>query len=466
MLRKKTRLLWLSFLPALLSLEAVGSRAQTPPADARQVASATVVPGSEEAATVVLVVRVVNRSEAPLRSPRITLHTPLPVPQQTITELDVEGKPSQQVDRWGASLLTYTRPVLPPGQVLTGRWTASATIRRFEWDLGQDPQAHGPALSSAQQDLYLRDASYLALGDSAVRAAAEQATLGRTTLPAKLEGIFDLVMDRLSYDRDGRWDRVPQVLAAGKGSCSEYSYCFVGLCRVSGIPARYVGGIVGRAKVPFHLDTVFHRYPQAFVAGTGWVDFDPTRTDRSKNRRLYFARTSPHMLLTCVGDGGEGSLTGWDYLEGHSWSGEKTQGSSMRAGWWFPPPPREVRQRVAVFRQHLAASSGGARLGLVEEAVAIGHPFVLPWLDDLLYEPAMRIAASKACLKLGGEGVLRAVVNSLQRLPDQDGDRQIGELLHEFTGQNWGSDRQKWNQWLKSHTPSALPPEAAAEKPS
>jgi len=201
--------------------------------------------------------------------------------------------------------------------------------------------------------------------------------------------------------------------------------------------------------VPFHVDTVFHRYPQAFVNGIGWVDFDPTRTDSKKDRRLYFGRTSPNMLLLCVGDGGEGSETAWDYLESHRWAGGASKAARIRTGWWFPGPPPAVQKAVAAFRENLSKLQ--VDLGtLVAEAMAINHPFVLPWLDDLLYDPAARVNAAKAFLKSGGSGALRAVVNNLGRLHDREGDRQIGEMLDSFTGQNWGADRAKWQEWLKT----------------
>ena len=312
--------------------------------------------------------------------------------------------------------------------------------------------------------MYLRDGKELLLGDPVIAAAAEEAARGKTGTVGVLDGVFGLVMDRLSYDRDGKWDPAPQVLTSGKGSCSEYTYCFIALCRKNGIPTRYVGGIVGRLGVPFHLDKVFHRFPQAYLPEVGWVDFDPTRTERANNKRLFFGQTPGPMLLLSVGDGGEGSLTGTDYLESHSWAGKSTKASSLRQAWWFSPPPSGVRSKVERFRRSLGSTIGEKREGLVAEALKIGHPFVLPWLDDLLYEPGPRVAAARACLKIGGQGELAAVINSLGRLEDAAGDRQIGELLDQFTGERFGDDRNKWNEWLKAQTPRTPLPGDEPEK--
>jgi len=103
----------------------------------------------------------------------------------------------------------------------------------------------------------------------------------------------------------------------------------------------------------------------------------------------------------------------------------------------------EIRRRVGEFRQRLTATTARS-VALVEQALAIGHPFVLPWLDDLLYEPGTRVAAARACLKIGGKGELAAAINCLERLSDEAGDREIGRLLEETSGQKFGSDRPKW----------------------
>ena len=156
------------------------------------------------------------------------------------------------------------------------------------------------------------------------------------------------------------------------------------------------------------------------------------------------------MLLIAVGDGGDGSLTGWEYRATNHWKG-KIGARYRRVSWWFPtPPPPDVKRKVNALRHHTKSVSGKRRLYLVKEALSINHPFVLPWLDDLLYEPGVRMEAAKACLTIGGDGVLLALIDSLGSPADPEGDRQIGELLNAFTGQQLGSDHASWDTWLKT----------------
>jgi hypothetical protein len=448
------------------------AREGAPANDKDRTAGPRVVPGSEQDVTLVFTVRIIHSGEKALKEPEIRMRLPLTCTQQDIDSLQIEGQPRREFDRWKEPVIVYRQPELSPGQVMTGRWTADCRIRELKWNLADRRTGGVPALSAEERLLYLRDAKNFAIGDPTIQAAAKEATAGRSGDVAKLEGIYDFVMNRLKYARDGRWDPAPKVLAAGKGSCSEYTYLFVALCRASGIPARYVGGIASRSETAFHVDLVYHRYSQAFVEGIGWVDFDPTRDDRSKNHRLFFGRTPRQVLLLSAGDGGKGSLTGWDYRCLERWSGMKRQEDddgqktpnyvptvAVRVGWWFVKPPAEIQKKVAEFRKKLAKASPEQRLALIDEAVKIGHPFVLPWLDDLLYDPATRVEAAKAFLKIGGKESVVAVVDTLMRQNDRESDHQVGDLLNTFTGRDFGLDRKKWKNWIKANTPPSRLPE-------
>jgi hypothetical protein len=171
------------------------------------------------------------------------------------------------------------------------------------------------------------------------------------------------------------------------------------------------------------------------------------------------------ILLLCAGDG-DGSLTARDYRCLTLWNGKAHKGdddgkktpnyaatTAVRIGWWFPKPPPEIEKQVAAFRKKLEASKPHERQSLVDDALKIGHPFVLPWLDDLLYDSATRVEAAKAFLQIGGKEAVPAVVDTLVRRHDPDGDRQVGEVLDKCTGQHFGADRKKWKEWIKANTP-------------
>ncbi|MBN2578404.1 MAG: transglutaminase domain-containing protein [Pirellulales bacterium] len=496
------RLFTLSFVEVAFALLAAFhiSAAEKP------VASPKVVAGTEQDVTAVFTVRIVHRGKQAIQKPEIRMRLPVKDAHQEIESLAIEGKPRHERDRWNSEAVVYRQPELPPGGVMSGRWTATCRLRELQWDLKSLPSpvpgegsgvraviGHSSSqdaltltlsghhavvgergrqqkLSKEERALYLRDTDRYGIHTPAVHKAMQKATARREGEVAKLEGIHDYVMDRIKYVIDDYWEPAPKVLARGTGSCSEFTYSFIALCRAAGIPARFVGGIVGRPNLPYHVDLIFHRFPQAFVEGVGWVDFDPTRNRRSKNRRLYFGRTPRKMLLLCAGDGGEGSLTGWDYRAATSWNGKKVKPYAnetddndetvvIDVGWWFPTPSAEVRRKIAAFRKQWEETPPDRRQPLIAEALKINHPLTLPWLDDLLYDPAARTEAARAFIQIGGQESLRAIVDSLGRLNDRESDHRIGEILGEFTGKKYGANRKRWEKWLKARTPPSPVPD-------
>jgi len=94
--------------------------------------------------------------------------------------------------------------------------------------------------------------------------------------------IFDHVRKTLECKLEGGWNTAPVVLERGTGSCSEYSFCFIALCRAAGLPARYVGSIVVQGDDAC-LDGVFHRWPQVYLPSDGWIDIDPQGGDKKNH---------------------------------------------------------------------------------------------------------------------------------------------------------------------------------------
>jgi len=273
--------------------------------------------------------------------PRIHLHTPVQLPHQEITELDVEGNPERLADAWGCPVLLYRQPELAPGASLAGRWTAWATIRRFRW-IGRRTHPDGATLSPEQQAIHLRDGKDLALEDPIVAAAAAEAARGKQGAVGILDGAFGLVMERLTYDRDGKWQPARRCWQAAREAAANTPTVFIALCAKTASPPVTVGGIVGRTGVPLHLDKIFHRFPQAYLPGRGWVDFDRPERACPEQAPLLRADSRPHAphqrgrrrrgIADRLGLPGETRL-------GRC----KVKASSLRQAWWFPPPTQETR---------------------------------------------------------------------------------------------------------------------------
>lgn len=71
-----------------------------------------------------------------------------------------------------------------------------------------------------------------------------------------VKGIYYYLHEKLYYERSGGWNTAPTVLERGNGSCSEYTFVFISMCRAAGVPARYVGSVVERGESA-SMDEVF-----------------------------------------------------------------------------------------------------------------------------------------------------------------------------------------------------------------
>jgi transglutaminase-like putative cysteine protease len=130
--------------------------------------------------------------------------------------------------------------------------------------------------------LYLRD-SALTLADAAIRnyAAKIRAASGGQIL-AELHGLLDGLHEDFGQD-GGEPDAAKptntattaaQAFAAKRAAARDLTHIFIGAARCLGIPARYVGGYVGRTDSSAAQDRG-HAWAEAYVSDLGWVGFDP-----------------------------------------------------------------------------------------------------------------------------------------------------------------------------------------------
>ena len=70
-------------------------------------------------------------------------------------------------------------------------------------------------------------------------------------------------------------DRASDVLATGKGDCTEHAVLFVALARALGVPARQVHGLV-YARYADGKDALYWHAWAEVLSGGEWIAVDPT----------------------------------------------------------------------------------------------------------------------------------------------------------------------------------------------
>jgi len=134
--------------------------------------------------------------------------------------------------------------------------------------------------------------------------------------------IHQYLIGHLHYLMDGAWDTAPTVIINGHGSCSEYSFVFIALCKAAGLPTRYVGSTWDRKELAY-MDDVYHRWVEVYLPNYGWIPTDPTHGDRTTPRDQAFpiGLVRNAALITTQSGGGSSTME-WTYNSNENYTTE------------------------------------------------------------------------------------------------------------------------------------------------
>ncbi|MBN1504243.1 MAG: transglutaminase [Candidatus Eisenbacteria bacterium] len=236
------------------------------------------------------------------------------VSQNLLEPVAYEPEPDRfDEDESGQKVAIYEFSDLGPGAVKEVGYTARATIgvRRFcVFPHKVGSLADIPARIRKQ---YTADASRYRLEQPLIRDTARQ-IVGEEKNPYWIaRKIYKWVQQHVEYELVGGWDIAETLIKRGTGSCSEYSFLYVALCRAAGLPARFEGSVVVRGD-DASVDDVFHRWCEVYLPGYGWVAVDPSGGDTPllADQGRAFGALGNRYFVTTHG-GGDSSYLGWNY---------------------------------------------------------------------------------------------------------------------------------------------------------
>lgn len=223
-------------------------------------------------------------------------------------------------DQWGQEFAYYNEDIAPDDSVMY-----SMAVNTINYDVRYYlfPDSVG-TLADIPSDIlseYTINGDQYDIYNPVIQNAVIEAIGMETNLYWKVRNIHDYIIEHIYYKNDGRWDSAPQVLMQGHGSCTEYTYLFVAMCRAAGIPARYEGGGHLRDNMPY-IDTIFHRWHQFYLPPYEWISVDATWDDRDypANQARYFGGTSKELFATTLGGGGSNKIS-WAFNSANSQTG-------------------------------------------------------------------------------------------------------------------------------------------------
>ncbi|WP_455378617.1 alpha-E domain-containing protein [Petrachloros mirabilis] len=150
---------------------------------------------------------------------------------------------------------------------------------------GSDPQATDCTVASSE---FTRLTHLVDRSDALVR-LADRLRGGGGSLDKLTEAILHHVHAALRYER-GRTHvktSAAEAIALGSGVCQDYTHVMLAVCRLAGLPARYVSGMLpGEGQM--------HAWVEVLLPGTGqklpmWVGYDPTHQRRCDERYITVA---------------------------------------------------------------------------------------------------------------------------------------------------------------------------------
>ncbi|MEW5795974.1 MAG: transglutaminase domain-containing protein [Candidatus Zixiibacteriota bacterium] len=240
-------------------------------------------------------------------------------------------------DKWGQKVAHFRFDDLGPDQFTELRMTVSANMYETRFFVFPEKVGRLDEIPKAIRDEYLVDDTKFDIGSNTIRQAVQDA-VGVETNPYWIaRRIQQYCVDKLEYERVGGWNVAPAVLERGNGSCSEYTFVYIAMCRAAGLPARYAGAIVVRNDDASY-DDVFHRWVEVYLPGYGWVPVDPSRGDSKWPADVAgsFGFVANNCLVTTVGGGGSEYMD-WGYNGNERWTSKgKCKVVVENIGEWTP----------------------------------------------------------------------------------------------------------------------------------
>lgn len=249
-----------------------------------------------------------------LKNLDVFISIPENMPQQKI--INKSFTPQNYVlknDRWQQQVALFNYQDISSNETVQTIMVVEAEISAIRHYIFPDKVGTLKSIPPEISQLYTANGSKYLIGNPYIQKLTKEVISEETNPYWIARKIFNYVRNNMEYKMEGGWNVAPVVLQRGTGSCSEYTFSFISLCRAAGLPARYVGSLVVRGDNA-SLDEYFHRWPEIYLPNYGWVPMDPQGGDKplARNQAMSIGNLSNRFLITTQG-GGDSEYLGWYY---------------------------------------------------------------------------------------------------------------------------------------------------------
>ncbi|MGC9331440.1 MAG: transglutaminase domain-containing protein [Bacteroidales bacterium] len=216
-------------------------------------------------------------------------------------------------DHWGQKTAHYHFEDISSGESREVTMTNKVKLWDIRYFIFPDQVGSLETIPSDIKELYLANHEKYQTDHPVIQKGVKEA-VGDEKNPYKIaRKIYQYVMDNMYYEMSGGWNNAPVVLERGNGSCSEYTFVYIAMCRAAGLPARYVGSVVVRGD-DTSMDDVYHRWAEIYLPNYGWIPVDPSGGDQDSPRAQanYFGHLANRFFITTQSGGGSETME-WTY---------------------------------------------------------------------------------------------------------------------------------------------------------
>jgi len=268
--------------------------------------------------------QITNFGPGQVKSLDVQLAVPLNRVNQTITG-NIEYTPDYTdiiTDRWGQKTAHFHLENLKSGVAKNIEMITKVTTYDVRYFIYPEQVGTLNDIPDKIKNKYLENNEKYQINSPVIQDAVKKA-IGNEKNPYWIaRKIYNYLIDNMYYEMLGGWNTAPTVLERGNGSCSEYSFVYIAMCRAAAIPARYVGTVAIRGDEA-SMDDVFHRWVEIYIPDYGWIPVDPSGGDRKlpRNQARCFGTISNRFLITTE-SGGASKTMGWSYNSNEEWTTE------------------------------------------------------------------------------------------------------------------------------------------------
>lgn len=153
------------------------------------------------------------------------------------------------------------------------------TIELFPYDFSQ--RMKDKKIGSDGLKPYLKEEKFLEKSSPSIISLAQVSAPKRESGEHLLQSLFSGTLENLKTH--GFVDEVRGAnlaLELGGGDCTDFTDVLVTLCRLRGLPARHIRGVLAS---PFsRSDTPKHSWAEVYIPKNGWIRLDPYLTELGK----------------------------------------------------------------------------------------------------------------------------------------------------------------------------------------